>query len=71
MADIKIALLPFQTPNYVIGKMLPRRREDGLSESPKWALAEVDADVLASMCDAFRAEVFQKAGKPDPARDDE
>jgi hypothetical protein len=34
---------------------------------PKWSLKEVDAETLAKMCDDFRAEIFRKAGKPDPA----
>jgi len=64
---MKIDLQPFTTPNYVIGKLPPRPRQEGFHEGPKWKLCEVDADVLAQLCDDFRAEVFQKAGKPDPA----
>ena len=67
MSDMKIDVQPWQTPNYVIGKMPSRPRQDGFIEGPKWALSEVDADVLAKLCDQFRAEVFRKAGKPDPS----
>ena len=67
MADMLIGVQPWMTPNYVIGKMPPRPRQEGFHEGPKWALSEVEADVLAALCDQFRAEVFEKAGKPDPA----
>jgi hypothetical protein len=68
MADLRVELHPWQTPNFVIAKSEPRPRDEGWAEGPKWPLHLVDADVLASMCDAFRAEIFQKAGKPDPAQ---
>lgn len=62
---MKIELQPFLTPNFVIGKMAPRPRQDGLGEAPKWALKDVPAEDLARLCDEFRAEVFRKAGKVD------
>ena len=65
---MNITLLPWQTPNYVIGQMPSRPRQDGIHESPKWHVSEVDAEDLARLCDAFRAEIFRKAGKPDPAK---
>jgi hypothetical protein len=64
---MNIELHPFATPNFVIGKMPPRPRQDGLVESPKWHLREVDADILAKLCDDFRDEVFKKAEKQDPS----
>jgi hypothetical protein len=67
MSSLKIDLVPFSTPNYVFGQMPPRPRQDGPIEAPKWHLTEVDAVVLAQLCDEFRADVFKKAGKPDPA----
>lgn len=68
MANVQLELQPFTTPNFVIGKMPARQKQDGIIEGPKWELAEVDADVLARLCDEFRAAVFTKAGKADPAR---
>ncbi|CAB4187212.1 hypothetical protein UFOVP1601_10 [uncultured Caudovirales phage] len=66
--NMTIELQPWIVPNFVIGKMPPRPKQDGIQEAPKWHLSEVDASDLARMCDAFRAEVFAKAGKPDPAQ---
>lgn len=63
---MKIELQPFSTPNFVLGKMPPRQRQDGIGSTLSWPLSEVDADELARLCDEFRAEVFRKAGKPDP-----
>lgn len=66
---MKVDLNPWIVPNFVIGKMPPGRRQDGFNPdaAPKWALSDVDAETLAAQCDQFRAEVFRKAGKPDPA----
>jgi hypothetical protein len=64
---MKIELNPWTTPNFVTAKMPPRPRQEGFREGPKWALAEVDASDLAQLCDQFRAEIFRKAGKSDPA----
>lgn len=66
MAEMKIELLPFQVPNFVIQKMPARPKQDGVVESPKFALADVDPVTLGNLCDEFRAEVFRKAGKADP-----
>jgi hypothetical protein len=68
MRTMKVDVQPWLTPNFVTGKMPIGKRQDGISfDGPKWSLAEVDADTLAAMCDDFRAEVFRKAGKPDPS----
>lgn len=61
-----IKLKPFLTPNFAIMEMPPGKREDGFKELPSVPLPEIDATELASMCDAFRAEIFRKAGKADP-----
>ena len=66
MPAMKIELEPWQTPNYVIGKLL-QRQVDAAQEAPKWPLSDVDAQTLAGQCDRFRAEIFRKAGKEDPA----
>lgn len=66
-----IKLRPWTTPNFIIGEVAARPRQEGFNPDavPKWALAEVDAVTLAAQCDAFRAEVFAKAGKADPRTD--
>lgn len=66
---MKIELLGFTVPNFVIQKMPFRSRQEGMVESPKYALADIPSDDLASLCDQFRAEVFRKAGKVDPRGD--
>ena len=68
MAEIKIELVPFSVPNYVLVKMPPARRQDGFTpDGPKYALADLDNEVLSALCREFRAKVFEKAGKDDPA----
>ena len=66
---MNVELIQWTVPNFVVGKMPAGRRQDGFNPdaAPKWALADVDSATLAKQCDDFRAEVFRKAGKPDPA----
>lgn len=64
--EIKIELQPISTPNYVLAKMPPGKREDGFKEGLKYRLPELPVDVLSGLCDEFRVEVFKKAGKEDP-----
>jgi hypothetical protein len=61
-----MSVQPWQTPNYVRLKVPPTTRQNGFKEAPAIPLSEIDADVLAALCDTFRAEVFTKAGKVDP-----
>lgn len=57
---------PFAVPSLV--RASPQQRDDEkIYASPTWPLAEVSAVVLAQLCDQFRAAVFAKAGKSDPA----
>jgi hypothetical protein len=63
---MKIKLKPFMTPNFVIQDMPRGSRSDGFKEAPSYPLKDVPTEDLAAMCDAFRAEIFRKAGKPDP-----
>lgn len=68
--DVKITLdvelKPFQVPNFVIVKTLPRPRQEGIQEAPKYRLSDLDAITLEKLCDEFRTEVFKKAGKNRP-----
>lgn len=63
---MNVELMPFTTPNYVIGKSSPRQKQDGISEGLKWHISDIDANDLSSLCDQFRRDVFEKAGKSDP-----
>lgn len=54
-----VALEPWETPD-VVELVNP-----GLVS--KWHLWELSAETLAKQCDRFRAEVFEKAGRDDPA----
>lgn len=62
----EVELKPFMTPNFVITEMPPGVRQDGFKEAPKLPLSDVDASTLSMLCDQFRADVFEKAGKQDP-----
>lgn len=66
---MKVELRPFMVPNFVIQVTPAAPRQQGLREAPCYSLDEVDADTLARMCDEFRAAVFAKAGKADPAKE--
>ena len=65
---IKIEVQPWDTPNFVLGKMPAQERQDGFNPdaAPKWALKDVDVETLSMLCDAYRADIFHKAGKNDP-----
>lgn len=65
--EIKLKLQPMSVPNYVIVVMPPRERQEGIAESPKFHLRELESEVLAELCDEFRRNVFAKAEKQDPA----
>lgn len=64
--EMRVKLQPFQTPNYVIAEPKPGLKQDGMIESPKWHVREVDENTLSEMCDQFRRGIFDKAGKRDP-----
>ncbi len=64
--NINIKLQPMRVPNYVFAESKPSRREQGFTEEPKYALRNLDAATLDSLCEKFREDVFAKAGKQDP-----
>lgn len=64
---MKIKFQPWMVPNFCVMQMPPTKRQDGFKPAPSFALADVDRETLAQMCDDFRAEIFRKAGKSDPA----
>ncbi len=64
---MNVDLVGFSVPNFVRMKMPIRPRQEGFNpEPPSFSLKEIDADTLSSLCDNFRREVFNKAGKIDP-----
>ncbi len=65
--EIKVKLQRMRVPNYVLIEPRPGTREEGLKETPKYSLSELDAATLDELCIEFRREVFLKASKPDPA----
>ena len=67
---MNVELIPFSTPNYVIGNMPPRPRQEGFNPDavPKWHLSQLDECTLSKLCDDFRAAVFAKARKKDPKK---
>lgn len=67
MFTIKTGLRPFTVPNFVLATQAARPRQEGFTEAPKYALSELPAETLADLCDKFRADVFARAGKLDPA----
>lgn len=64
--EMKVKLQPFSTPNFVIAEQRPGVKQDGIVEAPKWHINEVDINTLSELCDQFRKDIFEKAGKFDP-----
>ena len=64
--NIEVDLIPFKTPNYILVRQKPGKKEDGFKEATNLPLRELDSLTLAKLCDDFRAEVFKKAGKQQP-----
>lgn len=63
---VALEVKPWIVPNFVLIETPPGLRQDGWKPMPGMALKDVDPDVLSQMCDQFRTEVFEKAGKQDP-----
>lgn len=67
MATVEQKLKPWLVPNFAVVESAARPRQEGFHTAQTVSLSELPAETLASMCDDFRAAVFAKAGKPDPA----
>ena len=65
---IQLKLQPFRTPNFVLPETPPGKLQDGFKTGSSFPLSQLPAETLSDMCDAFRDEVFKKAGKDDPKR---
>lgn len=62
-AKVEIDVLPFTVPNFV------RLGVEG-SKSTAIPLSRVDRGTLELLCDRFRAEVFERADRPDDEGDE-
>lgn len=65
-AAIEVKLKPFRVPNFVLAEAEAKPRQAGMTESPKYALRELDAGTLETLCEEFTRSVFEKAGKRRP-----
>ena len=64
---IEIEIIPFDAPDVIVLKTPPRPRHEGFNlNNSVMHVSEVDAETLSKLCNDFRAEVFKKAGKIDP-----
>jgi hypothetical protein len=63
-ANVELSLEPFMTPNHV------RISPDGTNaiSIATLPLKEIDANTLDRLCEQFRTDVFNKAGKSQPDR---
>lgn len=64
--NITVKLRPFNVPNFVLTEPEPKPRQEGFSESPKYALCDLDPSTLEKLCEEFTQAVFEKAGKQRP-----
>ena len=63
--EMKIEIQPFTVPDYVIAVSKSGLKQDGLVESPKFNIRDIEEQTLSELCDKFRYDVFEKAGKKD------
>ncbi len=63
-ADVEVN--SFVVPDSLSVRPKPGRRDDGFMTPQLIPLSELEAAVLADLCDEFRREVFRIAGKEDP-----
>ncbi len=65
MPSVKLKLRPFMIPNYVLADAPPRPRQEGLQETPKFHLSELDDETLEELCAEFRRGVLARAKQPE------
>jgi len=66
MVKYSIKLHNFTTPNFVRKEARVGKRQDGIKFDEGIPLRDLEENTLSELCDAFRKEVFKKAGKLDP-----
>jgi len=66
MPTIKLQIKPFRTPNFVIPAQPIGQRQDGFKNAIGIPLADLDAETLNEMCEAFKVELFKKANLTPP-----
>ncbi len=62
---MQMTFKPWATPNYA-SLDLPLKTQEDNKQGLALHIIDIDADDLSQLCDTFRAEIFHKAGKPDP-----
>jgi len=60
--NVKIKVKPFRVPNFVLAD----KQSSDPSNDTKFALADLEPEVLEALCEEFTNEVFIKAGKQRP-----
>jgi hypothetical protein len=63
MASVSIELKPFPVPETVFAE---KPSEERRSNTISYKLSELDEQTLSELCDSFRRQVFENAGKVDP-----
>ena len=66
---VDLELKVFNRPNFVLVVEPPRPRGLGFQEGRKFHLREIGAEELATLCDRFRAGIFEAVGKSDPLQE--
>jgi hypothetical protein len=67
IARVEVEYLDWDTPNFIKIRQPVGKRQDGINlELQGVSITSADPEVLSMMCDKFRADIFAKAGKPDP-----
>lgn len=66
---LRSKLKPLRAPNFVLidGEDTTYNPLSWPTEQPKYALSQLDEETLDALCVQFRADIFKKAGKEDPA----
>lgn len=64
---IEVDLKPFIVPNFVLIAPKAGLKQDGFKVGDKYALSQLDSEILLKMCEEFKMSVFEKAGKKIPS----
>lgn len=58
--SLEVDIVPFIVPQCLYVSQKARNRGEGMGQSQAIAFADVSADDLAKMCDAFKQEVMKR-----------